>query len=131
MDAREEPVAIAGSRYVDWLIPGIVGMGIMSTAMWGIGFTIVQARLRKLLKRLAASPMRKREYLLAQMLARLVFLGARSGRAAGVRRAGVRHADSRLDRRALPSSSLLGALAFGASACWSAAARGRSRRSRV
>ena len=58
---------VAGSRYVDWLIPGIVGMNIMSTGMWGIGFSIVQARLRKLLKRLVASPMRKREYLLAQM----------------------------------------------------------------
>lgn len=73
-DAREEPMVIAGSRYIDWLIPGILGMNIMSTGMWGIGFSIVQARIRKLLKRLVASPMRKREYLLAQMLARLVFL---------------------------------------------------------
>jgi ABC-2 type transport system permease protein len=73
-NAREEPMVIAGSRYIDWLIPGILGMNIMSTGMWGIGFSIVQARIRKLLKRLVASPMRKREYLLAQMLARLVFL---------------------------------------------------------
>lgn len=72
--AREEPVVVPGSRYVDWLIPGIVGMGIMSTGMWGIGFSIVQARLRKILKRLVASPMRKRDYLLAQMLGRIVFL---------------------------------------------------------
>ncbi len=73
--AREEPMQIAGSRYVDWLIPGIVGMTIMGTGMWGIGFSIVQARMRKVLKRLAASPMRRRDYLLAQMLARLMFLG--------------------------------------------------------
>ena len=73
--AREEPLQIAGSRYVDWLIPGIVGMTIMGTGMWGVGFSIVQARMRKVLKRLAASPMRRREYLLAQVLARLVFLG--------------------------------------------------------
>src|SRR5262245_29174580 len=73
--AREDPVQIAGSRYVDWLIPGIVCLGIMNNGMWSIGFMTVQARLRKLLKRLAASPMRKREYLLAQMLARLLFLG--------------------------------------------------------
>lgn len=73
--AREEPMQMAGSRYVDWLIPGIVGMTIMGTGMWGVGFSIVQARMRKVLKRLAASPMRRREYLLAQMLARLVFLG--------------------------------------------------------
>jgi ABC-2 type transport system permease protein len=72
--AREEPVDVPGSRYIDWLIPGLLGMNLMSTSMWGVGFSIVQARLRKLLKRLIASPMRKREYLLAQMIARLVFL---------------------------------------------------------
>jgi len=73
--AHEDAVQIAGSRYVDWLIPGIVCLGIMNNGMWSIGFMTVQARLRKLLKRLAASPMKKREYLLAQMFARLVFLG--------------------------------------------------------
>ncbi len=73
--AREEPVQVAGSRYIDWLIPGILGMNIMGTGMWGIGFSIVQSRMRKLLKRLVASPMRRWEYLLAQTLARLVFLG--------------------------------------------------------
>lgn len=72
--AREQPVQIAGSRYVDWLIPGIVGMNIMGTSMWGIGFSIVQSRMRKLLKRLIASPMQRREYLLAQIGGRLVFL---------------------------------------------------------
>jgi len=73
--AREEPIVVPGSRYVDWLIPGIVGMNVMSTGMWGIGFSVVQARLRKILKRLVASPMRKRDYLLAQMIGRIVFLG--------------------------------------------------------
>jgi len=72
--AREEAIDVPGSRYIDWLIPGIVAMGIMSNGMWGIGFSIVQARMRKLLKRMVASPMRKREYLLAQLLARLLFL---------------------------------------------------------
>ena len=47
----------------------------MNNGMWSIGFMTVQTRLRKLLKRLAASPMKKREFLLAQVLARLVFLG--------------------------------------------------------
>jgi ABC-type multidrug transport system permease subunit len=73
--AREEPVEVPGSRYIDWLIPGMVAMGIMSNGMWGVGFSIVQARMRKLLKRMVASPMRKSEYLLAQLLARLLFLG--------------------------------------------------------
>ena len=72
--AHEEPVDIPGSRYIDWLIPGMVAMGIMSNGMWGVGFSIVQARMRKLLKRMVSSPMRKREYLLAQLLARLIFL---------------------------------------------------------
>lgn len=73
--AREDAVAIPGSRYVDWLIPGIVALGIMNNSMWSIGFMTVQMRLRKLLKRLAASPMQKWEFLLAQILARLLFLG--------------------------------------------------------
>jgi len=72
--AREDAVAIPGSRYVDWLIPGIVALGIMNNSMWSIGFMTVQMRLRKLLKRLAASPMRKWEFLLAQLQARLLFL---------------------------------------------------------
>jgi len=74
-EAREDAVAIPGSRYVDWLIPGIVALGIMNNSMWSIGFMTVQMRLRKLLKRLAASPMQKWEFLLAQVLARLLFLG--------------------------------------------------------
>jgi ABC-2 type transport system permease protein len=73
-EAREEPVEVPGSRYIDWLIPGLVAMGIMSNGMWAVSFSIVQARMRKLLKRMVASPMRKREYLLAQLLARLIFL---------------------------------------------------------
>jgi len=72
--AREEPQEVAGSRYIDWFIPGLIGMGIMSNGMWGIGFGIVQARMRKLLKRMMASPMRRSEYLLAQLFARMVFL---------------------------------------------------------
>jgi ABC-type multidrug transport system permease subunit len=72
--ARELTVASAGSRYVDWLLPGLLGMTIMSTGLWGVGFSIVQARTRRLLKRLIATPMRRRDYLLAQALARLLFL---------------------------------------------------------
>lgn len=72
--AHDEPIVIAGSRYVDWLIPGIVGMNIMGNSLWGLGFSIVQSRLRKILKRLVASPMRRWEFLLAQILARMLFL---------------------------------------------------------
>ncbi len=74
--ARDAAVETVGSRYIDWLVPGLIGMNIMGTGMWGIGFGVVVARNQKLLKRLMATPMRKRDYLGAQMLARLVFLGA-------------------------------------------------------
>jgi ABC-2 type transport system permease protein len=73
-NAREELIEVPGSRYVDWLIPGIISLGIMNNSLWSIGFMTVQARLRKLLKRLAASPMQKRDYLMAPVLARLAFL---------------------------------------------------------
>jgi ABC-2 type transport system permease protein len=72
--AREEHIQEQGSRYVDFLVPGLLGMNLMGTGMWGIGFSVVNARLKKLLKRLVATPMRKSEYLLAQFLSRLVFL---------------------------------------------------------
>ena len=74
--AREEPQEVAGSRYIDWFIPGLIGMGLMTNGMWGIAFGIVQSRMRKLLKRMVASPMRRREYLLAQLFARLIFIPA-------------------------------------------------------
>lgn len=77
--AREAPIEAVGSRYIDWLLPGLLGMNIMSTGLWGLGFSIVHARTRKLLKRLIASPMRRRDYLLAQLLGRLVFLGIEVG----------------------------------------------------
>jgi ABC-type multidrug transport system permease subunit len=110
--ARDEPVQVAGSRYVDWLIPGIVGMNIMGTSMWGIGFTIVTARGRKLLKRLAASPMRRHEYLLAQIGGRLVFLAPEAGvpLAFGALVLGL---PIRGSIAAISIVSLVGALAFG------------------
>ncbi len=72
--AREEAVVAPGSRYVDWVLPGLLGMNIMGTGLWGVGFGIVQARTRKLLKRLMATPMRRSDYLLSHVLSRLVFL---------------------------------------------------------
>src|SRR5918995_1679845 len=70
----EEPVENVGSRYIDWLVPGLLGMNIISTGLWGVGFSIVQARTKKLLKRLVATPMSKAHYLMAHVLSRLAFL---------------------------------------------------------
>jgi ABC-2 type transport system permease protein len=72
--AREEHVKEQGARYIDFLLPGLLGMNLMGTGMWGMGFTIANSRMKKLLKRLIATPMRKTDFLLAQFLSRLVFL---------------------------------------------------------
>src|SRR6266508_2315135 len=48
-----------GGRYIDFLIPGIVGMNLMSGGMWGVGFNLVDMRIKRLLKRLVAAPMRR------------------------------------------------------------------------
>ncbi|UCC71767.1 MAG: ABC transporter permease [Gemmatimonadota bacterium] len=63
-----------GSRYIDFLIPGLLGLNLMGSGMWGIGFNIVQARRKRLLKRLLATPMRKSHYLLSYGLSRFVFM---------------------------------------------------------
>jgi ABC-2 type transport system permease protein len=63
----------AGSRYIDFLLPGMIGMGLMGGGLWGVGFVVVDMRVRKLLKRFLATPMRRSDFLLAVMLSRLVF----------------------------------------------------------
>lgn len=63
-----------GSRYIDFLMPGLMGMNIMGGGLWGVGFVIVDMRVRKLLKRLLATPMRRTDFLLSILGARMVFL---------------------------------------------------------
>ncbi len=74
LHAREETVIEPGARYIDFLIPGLIGLNLMGSGMWGVGFAIVSARGKKLLKRFAATPMRRSHYLLSFMLSRLLFL---------------------------------------------------------
>ena len=78
---RVDPVATTdqllretGSRYIDFLIPGLLGMNLMGSAIWSMGFAIVDARRKKLLKRLVASPMPRTYYLLSFLLSRIVLL---------------------------------------------------------
>ncbi|MGH9389895.1 MAG: ABC transporter permease, partial [Vicinamibacteria bacterium] len=73
-DAVEVEVSEPGARYIDFLIPGLLGMNLMSGGMWGVGFAVVDMRTRKLLKRLVASPMRKSEFIAALMMSRVVFM---------------------------------------------------------
>ncbi len=63
-----------GSRYIDFLIPGLLGMNLMNAAMWGIGFALVDMRQRKLLKRFVGTPMRRSDFLLALTSSRLVLM---------------------------------------------------------
>jgi len=71
---REDRVTAPGSRYIDFLIPGLLGMNLLGSGIWGVGFTVVSARQKKLLKRFMATPMRRSDYLLGFILSRLVFL---------------------------------------------------------
>ncbi len=63
-----------GGRYIDFLIPGLLAMGLMGGGLWGVGFAIVDLRIRKLLKRFMATPMRRTHFLLSMLLSRLVFM---------------------------------------------------------
>jgi ABC-2 type transport system permease protein len=70
----DRPVVEPGSRYIDFLIPGLIGMNIMSSGMWGIGYVVVDMRTRKLLKRLIATPMSRAQFLWSFVLMRAAFL---------------------------------------------------------
>jgi ABC-type multidrug transport system permease subunit len=78
---RKESVAITtltssepGSRYIDFLIPGLLGMNLMNSGMWGIGFALVDMRQRKLLKRFVGTPMRRGDFLMALASSRLILM---------------------------------------------------------
>ncbi|MEX1366515.1 MAG: ABC transporter permease [Nannocystaceae bacterium] len=71
---RDELVTDKGSRYIDFLMPGLIGLNLMGSSMWGIGYTIVLARKRRQLRRFAATPMRRSHFMLSYLLSRLVFL---------------------------------------------------------
>jgi ABC-2 type transport system permease protein len=74
VQAENELVHETGARYIDFVVPGLLGMNLMGSAMWGLGFSIVEARQKKLLKRLVASPMAKWQYLASYLLSRLAML---------------------------------------------------------
>lgn len=80
---RTDPIAIdtvevreRGSRYVDWLVPGLLGLNLMSTTIWAVGFALVEARQRRLLKRFLVTPMARSSFLASYVLARMIVLVA-------------------------------------------------------
>jgi ABC-type multidrug transport system permease subunit len=115
---RSDPLAVEerhvvqrGARYIDFLIPGLIGLNLMGSGIWGVGFSMVTARTRKLLKRFAATPMRRPHFLLSYALSRLVFLALEVAALVGFGRLvfDVRVHGSVLD---LAVVALLGAAAF-------------------
>jgi len=72
--SSDERVTELGTRYIDFLIPGLIGLNLMSSSMWGIGYLIVEMRTRKLLTRMLATPMRKSDFLLSFVLMRSLFV---------------------------------------------------------
>jgi ABC-type multidrug transport system permease subunit len=71
---RDQLVTEPGSRYIDFLIPGLLGFNLMSSGLWGVGFVIVDMRVRKLIKRMMATPMSRGHFLLSFVLVRGAFL---------------------------------------------------------
>jgi ABC-2 type transport system permease protein len=76
---RETTVRERGSRYIDFLIPGLLALNLMGSGIWSIAFGVVTARNKKLLKRLVATPMSRGQYLLSFLLSRLAFLAVEVG----------------------------------------------------
>lgn len=72
--ASDSYVTENGSRYIDFLVPGLLGMNLMGSSIWSLAFAIVTARNKKLLKRLMATPMSRLQYLLSFLFSRLFFL---------------------------------------------------------
>jgi ABC-2 type transport system permease protein len=69
--AEIKPLTITGTRYIDFLVPGLVAMGVMMSSMWGISYGIIEKRSKKLLRRLVATPMKKSYFLIALITVRL------------------------------------------------------------
>lgn len=74
LSSSEDHSSKTGARYIDFLIPGLLGLNLMSSSMWGIGYAVVDARARKLMKRFRATPMKPAYYLLSFILSRFFLL---------------------------------------------------------
>jgi ABC-type multidrug transport system permease subunit len=71
-NAEIRPLTITGTRYIDFLVPGLITMGVMMSCMWGISYGIIEKRSKKLLRRLVATPMKKSHFLVALITVRIV-----------------------------------------------------------
>ena len=70
-DSDIKPLTVTGTRYIDFLVPGLITMGVMMSSMWGISYGIIEKRSKKLLRRLVATPMKKSHFLIALITVRV------------------------------------------------------------
>ena len=70
-NAEIKPLTVNGTRYIDFLVPGLIAMGVMMSSMWGISYGIIEKRSKKLLRRLVATPMKKSHFLIALITVRI------------------------------------------------------------
>jgi len=73
--SQVEILSKPGSRYIDFLIPGLIAMGIMSSCLWGTGYALIETRMKKMLKRLIITPMKKSTFLLSHLIVRIALSG--------------------------------------------------------
>jgi ABC transporter DrrB family efflux protein len=74
LPSSDDPLASPGGRYIDFLVPGLMGLSLLGGGLWGVGFAVVEMRMRKLLKRFLATPLRRWQFLLAVMVGRMLFV---------------------------------------------------------
>jgi ABC-2 type transport system permease protein len=67
-----EKLETKGTRYIDFLIPGLIALGIMNSCIWGIGWNLIETRMKKLLRRMVATPMKKSVFLTSQVITRII-----------------------------------------------------------
>ena len=66
------PLTIAGTRYIDFLVPGLMAMGVMMSCLWGVSYTLIEKRSKRLLRRMVATPLKKSHFLMAQLITRIL-----------------------------------------------------------
>jgi len=70
LTSKVQPLLLKGTRYIDFLVPGLIAMGIMMSAIWGLGYGLIERRSKKLLRRMVATPMKKSHFLISLMAVR-------------------------------------------------------------
>jgi ABC-type multidrug transport system permease subunit len=67
-----QPLSVSGTRYIDFLVPGLIAMGVMMSCMWGVSYAIIERRSKKLLRRMVATPMKRSNFLTALIAVRIL-----------------------------------------------------------